>query len=172
MLLRGNLSGRLATSHRVLMPLVWHNTGGMIKTSSHFLYKERMVDLTYAQERRFFTQAVGWAHVQDESMQEYKHQFEEDLLAECPYKLCQEDACELFWQGVIYAEMQMRAERVETPPTGGLEDAENTSSHVEAPALHQPEAVGDEDGYTNPEEEDPTEVSLKEKIKRRTVYDY
>ncbi|GMN62144.1 hypothetical protein TIFTF001_031231 [Ficus carica] len=38
-------------------------------------------------------------------MQEYKHRFEEDLLAECPYDLCQEDAC--------------------TPPAGGVEDAED-----------------------------------------------
>ncbi|GMN48352.1 hypothetical protein TIFTF001_017531 [Ficus carica] len=89
MLLWGNSSERLATSQRVLMQLVWHNTGGMVKTSNNPAERERMFDLTYAQRRRFFTQAVGWAPVQGESMQEYKHRFEKDLLAECPYKLCQ-----------------------------------------------------------------------------------
>ncbi|GMN66043.1 hypothetical protein TIFTF001_035110 [Ficus carica] len=146
-----------------------------------FLYKERMIDLTYAQGRRFFTQAVRWAPVHGESMQEYKRRFEEDLLVECPYELRQEDACELFWQGVpheiralvyfprsypdydhlysevIYAKMHLRAERVDTPPRG-LDDAEDASSHVEAPAPHQPEAVGDDDARNGSEEEDPTEV--------------
>ncbi|GMN64852.1 hypothetical protein TIFTF001_033926 [Ficus carica] len=113
-------------------------------------------------------------------MQDYKHRFKEDLLAEYPYKLCQEDACELFWQGVlheiralvyfpqpyldynhlcsevIYAEMHLRAEMVNTPPTRGLENAKDASSHVEAPvpAPHQLEAVGDEDTRIDPEEED------------------
>ncbi|GMN68298.1 hypothetical protein TIFTF001_037355 [Ficus carica] len=150
-----------------------------------FLYRKTMVDSTYAQGRCFFTQAVGWAPRQGESMQEYRHRFEEDFLAECPYKLRQEDACELFWQGVphkiralvyfprpypdydhlclevIYAKMYMRAERVDTPPIGGLEDAEDASSHVEVPVPHQPKAVGDDDTRIDPEEEDPTEVFIE-----------
>ncbi|GMN70447.1 hypothetical protein TIFTF001_039509 [Ficus carica] len=74
------------------MQLVLHKTGGMVKTSSNLAEGERMANLTYAQGRRFFTRVAGWALVQGESMQEYKCRFEEDLLAECPYELRQEDA--------------------------------------------------------------------------------
>ncbi|GMN32571.1 hypothetical protein TIFTF001_048186 [Ficus carica] len=147
-----------------------------------FLYRERRAELIYAQGRRFFTRAAGWAPVHGESMQEYKRRFEEDLLVECPYELRQEDACELFWKGVpheiralvyfprpypdydhlcsevIYAEMHLKADRVNTPPTRELENVEDASSHVEASAPHQPEAVGDDDAYIGSEEEDPTEV--------------
>ncbi|GMN54136.1 hypothetical protein TIFTF001_023270 [Ficus carica] len=141
-----------------------------------------MADLTYAQGHRFFAQVARWTPVHGENMQEYKHRFKEDLLVECPYELCQEDACGLFWQGVpheiralvyfsrpypdydhlcsevIYTKMHLRAERVYTPPTRGLKNAEDASSHVEAPTPQQPEAVGDDDARTDPEEEDPTEV--------------
>ena len=41
--------------------------------------------------------------------------------------------------------MYLRVERVDTPPIEELEDAEEASSHVEAPTLHQPKAVGDDD---------------------------
>ncbi|GMN25452.1 hypothetical protein TIFTF001_045950 [Ficus carica] len=58
----------------------------------HFLYRGRMVDLTYAQGRRFFARAARWAPVHGENMQEYKPRFEEDFLVECPYELHQEDA--------------------------------------------------------------------------------
>ncbi|GMN56220.1 hypothetical protein TIFTF001_025339 [Ficus carica] len=54
--------------------------------------------------------------------------------------------------------MHLRAERVDTPPTRGLENAEDASSHVEGPTSHQPEAVGDDDAHIDPEEEDPIEV--------------
>ncbi|GMN73666.1 hypothetical protein TIFTF001_052218 [Ficus carica] len=147
-----------------------------------FLYRERRANLTYAQGRRFFTRAARWALVHGESMQEYKCRFEEDLLVECPYELRQEDAYQLFWQGVpheiraliyfprpyadydhlcsevIYAEMHLRAERVVTPPSRELENGEDASSHVEAPAPCQPEAVGDDDAHIGSDEEDPTEV--------------
>ncbi|GMN47761.1 hypothetical protein TIFTF001_016939 [Ficus carica] len=142
----------------------------------------RMADLTYAQGCRFFTRAARWAPVCDESMQEYKCRFEEDLLVKCPYELRQEDACELFWQGVpheirtlvyfprlypdydhlcsevIYVEMHLRGERVNTPQTRELENVEDASNHVEASALYQPEAVGDDDARVGSEKEDPTEV--------------
>ncbi|GMN22041.1 hypothetical protein TIFTF001_040162 [Ficus carica] len=153
----------------------------MVKTSSN---------LAEGAARRwtlFLHSAAGWAPVQDESMQEYKRRFEEDLLAECPYELCQENTYKLFWHGVpyeiraffyfhrpypdydhlcsevIYAEMHLRAEMVDIPPTGGLEDAEDASSHVEAPAPHQPEAVGDDDVRIDPKEEDPIEVFTERK---------
>ncbi|GMN19362.1 hypothetical protein TIFTF001_042866 [Ficus carica] len=93
-------------------------------SSCHFLYRGRMVDLTYAQGRRFFARAARWAPVHE----------------------------------VIYAEMHLRVERVDTPPIRGLENAEDASSHVEAPAPQQPEAVGDDDARTDPKKEDPTEV--------------
>ncbi|GMN48353.1 hypothetical protein TIFTF001_017529 [Ficus carica] len=38
----------------------------------------------------------------------------------------------------------MLAEMVDIPPTGGLEDAEDTNSYVEAPAPHQPKAQNQE----------------------------
>ncbi|GMN65999.1 hypothetical protein TIFTF001_035065 [Ficus carica] len=122
-------------------------------------------------------ESIGWAPVQGESMQEYKHRFEEDLLVDCPYELRQEDAYELFWQGVpheiraliyfprpypdcdhlcsevIYVEMHLKAERVDTPPTRGLENAEDASSLVEAPAPHRPEAMGDDDARIDTEED-------------------
>ncbi|GMN64613.1 hypothetical protein TIFTF001_033697 [Ficus carica] len=101
-----------------------------------------MAESMYTQGRRFFTRVARWALVQVESMREYKHRFEEDLLAEHLYELPQEDA----------------SGRVDTPPIGGLEDAEDASSHVVAPAPHQSEAVGDDDAHIDPEEEDPTEV--------------
>ncbi|GMN24946.1 hypothetical protein TIFTF001_047692 [Ficus carica] len=154
----------------------------VIQLKGPFLYRERRAELTYAQGRRFFTRAAGWAPVHGESMQEYKRRFEEDLLVECPYELRQEDACELFWKGVpheiralvyfprpypdydhlcsevIYAEMHLKADRVNTPPTRELENVEDASSHIEASAPHQPEAVGDDDAHIGSEEEDPTEV--------------
>ncbi|GMN22658.1 hypothetical protein TIFTF001_045687 [Ficus carica] len=58
---------------------------------------------------------------------------------------------------VIYAEMHLSAERVDTPPTREFENVEDASSHVEASAPHQPEAVGDNDARIGSEEEDPTE---------------
>ena len=54
--------------------------------------------------------------------------------------------------------MHLRAEKVDTPPTGGLEDAEDTSSHVEVLTLYQPKAIGEDDTHINSEEKDPTEV--------------
>ncbi|GMN57119.1 hypothetical protein TIFTF001_026225 [Ficus carica] len=126
-----------------------------------FLYRERMADLTYAQGRRFFTRAVRWAPVHGESMQEYKRQFKEDLLVECPYELHQEDACELFWQGVpheirtlvyfsrsyldydhlcsevSYAEKHLRGERVNTPPTRKLENVEDATMLRHQPHTNQ-----------------------------------
>ncbi|GMN57181.1 hypothetical protein TIFTF001_026272 [Ficus carica] len=39
---------------------------------------------------------------------------------------------------------------------------QDASNHVEAPALHQTEAVGDDDAPIDPEEEDPTEVFTEE----------
>ncbi|GMN61626.1 hypothetical protein TIFTF001_030726 [Ficus carica] len=54
--------------------------------------------------------------------------------------------------------MHLRSERVDILPVGGLEDAEDVRSHVEAPALHQPEAVRDDDARINLEDEDPTKV--------------
>ncbi|GMN22499.1 hypothetical protein TIFTF001_045662 [Ficus carica] len=59
---------------------------------------------------------------------------------------------------VIYAEMHLKADRVNTPPTRELENVEDASSHVEASVPHQPEAVGDDDAHIGSEEEDPTEV--------------
>ncbi|GMN40354.1 hypothetical protein TIFTF001_009569 [Ficus carica] len=106
----------------------------------HFLYRERMADLTYAQGRRFFTRAAIWAHVHGESM-EFPTYPDYDYLS----------------SEVIYAEMHLRAERVYTPSTRELENVEDASSHVKAPAPHQPEVVGDDDARIDPEEEDPTE---------------
>ncbi|GMN36083.1 hypothetical protein TIFTF001_042368 [Ficus carica] len=149
-----------------------------------FLYQERRVDFTYAQGRRFFTWVwvTGWASIHGKSMHEYKRRFEEDLLIECPYELRQGDACELFWQGVpheiqalvyfprpypdydhlcsevIYAEMHLRAEMVDTPPTRELENVDDASSHVKTPAPHQTEVVRDDDARIGSEVEDPTEV--------------
>ena len=53
--------------------------------------------------------------------------------------------------------MHLRVERVDTPPTRELENVEDDSSHVEALAPHQPEAVGDDDACIG-SEEDRTEV--------------
>ncbi|GMN56964.1 hypothetical protein TIFTF001_026073 [Ficus carica] len=59
---------------------------------------------------------------------------------------------------VIYIDMHLRAERVDTPPTVSFEDAEDANNHVEAPTLHQPEAIGGDDAHLDSEEDDPTEV--------------
>ncbi|GMN63047.1 hypothetical protein TIFTF001_032125 [Ficus carica] len=58
----------------------------------------------------------------------------------------------------IYVEMHLRAEMVDTPLARGLEDIEDTSSHVEVPVPHQPEVIGDNDARIGPKEEDPTEM--------------
>ena len=54
--------------------------------------------------------------------------------------------------------MHLRAERVDTLPTRGVENVEDASGHTEAPAPHQPEAAGEDDARIGSEEEDPTEV--------------
>ena len=54
--------------------------------------------------------------------------------------------------------MHLRAERVDPPLTKELDNVEDASSHAEAPAPHQPEAVGNDDAHIGSEEEDPTKV--------------
>ncbi|GMN54176.1 hypothetical protein TIFTF001_023292 [Ficus carica] len=104
-----------------------------------FIYREKMVDSMYAQGCLFFTRAG------------VLHEIRALVYFPQPYldydHLCSE---------VIYAEMHLRVEMVDTLPTRGLENAEDASSHVEAPvpAPHQSEAVGDEDTRIDPEEED------------------
>ncbi|GMN62943.1 hypothetical protein TIFTF001_032034 [Ficus carica] len=90
-------------------------------------------------------------------MQEYKIRFEEDFLVECPYKMRQEDAYELFWRG-IPPEI---AGIVDIPPMRGLKDAKDATNHIEAPAPHQLEAVKDDDVHIDPENKTPSEVFTK-----------
>ncbi|GMN51393.1 hypothetical protein TIFTF001_020539 [Ficus carica] len=112
-----------------------------------FLYRERRAELTYTQGRRFFTRAAAWAPIH------VPHEIRALVYFPRPYPdydhLCSE---------VIYAEMHLKAERVNTPPTREFENVEDVSSHVEASAPHQPGAVGDDDAHIDSEEEDPTEV--------------
>ncbi|GMN57828.1 hypothetical protein TIFTF001_026938 [Ficus carica] len=104
----------------------------------HFLYRERMADLTYAQGRRFFARAARWAPVHE----------------------------------VIYAEMNLRAERVDTPPKRELENVEDASSHVEAPAPYQPEVGETMMPSLILKRRTSLRFSLKEKMPRLMINEY
>ncbi|GMN62899.1 hypothetical protein TIFTF001_031991 [Ficus carica] len=96
-------------------------------------------------------------------MQKYKTRFEEDFLVECPYKMCQEDACEQFWRGIPPEICHLRRDASESRDSQmrGLKDAKDATNHIEAPAPHQLEAVEDDDVRIDPENKTPSEVFTK-----------
>ncbi|GMN33346.1 hypothetical protein TIFTF001_046696 [Ficus carica] len=143
------------------MQLVWHNTRGVVETSS---------DPAEGGAARRWWESIG----QDLNLihwRDFRRNITEYFVGPFLYRerradLTYAEGRRFFTRAarwapvheVIYAEMHLRAEMVDTPPSRELENGEDASSHVEASAPRQPEAVGDDDAHIGSDEEDPTEV--------------